>query len=425
MKQNFSAYLVIATCVAAVACSRVSEDIVFDEPLIVEEPSLESSSSRDAAAKPAPSREKRTSIPVRAGTLTAGDIDDALNLTAFKRMARKASKTLEMRDLTSGQSISLVLVGPQDTPAPGARVTLRRPGAAEPFYSGYTGVGGRLTVFPRLYGQKPLPKIELRAFDEFGQTPYIKLLNPDHYSKVVIPFNGGWKPDFLDLAFVLDTTGSMGDEMAWLTRDLFRIVDQARKVAPGVDIRFALVAYKDHGDTYVVRNYGFTRNRGTMRGWLRGEDAVGGGDYPEAAAQAMATAVDLNWRRGRGERLLFHFADAPPHREDVNQYMRAAKDAALQGVQIFGLGASGVATEAEYLMRQAAIVSGGRYLFLTDDSGVGYAHAEPSVSCYRVTQLSGLLRRVLMSELGGLRVEAPKKDVIRTVGTYRNGICLN
>ena len=42
-------------------------------------------------------------------------------------------------------------------------------------------------------------------------------------------------------------------------------------------------------------------------------------------------------------------------------------------------------------MRQAALVTNGRYLFLTDDSGVGLSHAEPNIACYRVTSLKSLL----------------------------------
>jgi hypothetical protein len=94
-------------------------------------------------------------------------------------------------------------------------------------------------------------------------------------------------------------------------------------------------------------------------------------------------------------------------------------------VQIFTLGASGVAQESEFLMRQASLVSGGRYLFLTDDSGVGNAHAEPSIPCYRVTKLSRLLTRILMSELTGERLEAAGGEVIREVGTYSGGVCRN
>ncbi len=71
-------------------------------------------------------------------------------------------------------------------------------------------------------------------------------------------------------SLVVDTTGSMADELEWLTRDLFRIVEQARKIKPDVDIRYGLITYRDQGDDYVVRNYGFTKNRREMRDWLRG-----------------------------------------------------------------------------------------------------------------------------------------------------------
>jgi len=120
-----------------------------------------------------------------------------------------------------------------------------------------------------------------------------------------------YAPDFLDLAFVVDTTGSMADELAWLTKDLKRLVRDAKRAAPGVDIRYGLVVYRDDGDAYVVKNYGFTKRQAQMQRWLKDQSAGGGGDYPEAAGRALKAAADLNWRRGRGERLLFHVADAP------------------------------------------------------------------------------------------------------------------
>ncbi|NNE78720.1 MAG: VWA domain-containing protein [Silicimonas sp.] len=240
-----------------------------------------------------------------------------------------------------------------------------------------------------------------------------------------VPKKAGWSPDFLDLVFVVDTTGSMADELDWLTRDLLGIVSAARRAAPGVDIRFGLIVYRDRGDDYVVRNFGFTDSGREMRRWLRNQRASGGGDYPEAAAEALQASAALNWRRGKGERLVFHVADAPPHTHRARAYLNAARALARQDVQLFGLGASGVAAESEFLMRQAAAMNNGRYLFLTDDSGVGHGHAEPTISCYRVTKLSGLVRRVLASELSGQRVEAKDRDVIREVGTYRRGRCLN
>jgi hypothetical protein len=266
--------------------------------------------------------------------------------------------------------------------------------------------------------------VDLRAFPS-GDGPVFRriLKTGDRRQPLDLPFVGRWTPDFLDLVFVVDATGSMGDELDWLKRDLRRMTKAARDTDPGLSIRYGLVMYRDQGDDFVVRNYGFTRRESQMLGWLRAQDASGGGDYPEAAAEALRTAVSLGWRRGQGERLLIHIADAPPHARDARAYSMAAAQAAERGIQIYGLGASGVGPEAEHLMREAALVTNGRYLFLTDDSAVGLGHAEPSVPCYRVTRLTNLMTRVLRSELTGRRHEPVGADVIREVGSYRAGVC--
>jgi hypothetical protein len=306
------------------------------------------------------------------------------------------------------------------------RLTLRSPGAADPFYSGYSGVDGNITVFPSVLGAGRLSSVELRAFPEGqGQALVTRISTSGGREHITLPFAGDWKPEFLDLAFVVDTTGSMGDELEWLTRELRGIVRAAQRSAPGVSVRYGLVVYRDNGDEYVVRNFGFTNRQSQMVAWLRQQQANGGGDYPEAAAAALQAGASLDWRRGKGERLMFHIADAPPHDRDARAYLAAARQAAKNGVQVFGLGASGVAAESEYLMRQAAVQTNGRYLFLTDDSGVGNGHAEPTISCYRVTKLNNLVVRVLRSELSGHRIEAPASAVIRSVGSYQSGVCRN
>lgn len=362
----------------------------------------------------------------RQGVITAADIDDSLNIGAFRRYIGKTARSTKLPQTNFTQPVLLQLIGRNGKPSPGVHVTLRKPGAHEPFYTGYSGVDGNVTVFPAVLGAGRVSSVELRAFaDGQGQGVVRKIVSSGIRKQVKLPFTGDWKPEFLDLAFVIDTTGSMADELDWLTRELRDIVKAARRSAPGVSIRYGLIVYRDQGDEYVVRNYGFTKQQSQMQSWLRAQTAAGGGDYPEAAADALAAGAGLNWRRGKGERLMFHIADAPPHDRDARAYLSAAKHAARQNVQVFGLGASGVAAESEYLMRQAALQTGGRYLFLTDDSGVGARHAEPTIACYRVTKLKNLMVRVLRSELSGHRIEAPKSDVIRSVGHYRQGACQN
>lgn len=357
----------------------------------------------------------------RRGVLTAGDIDDRLNLAAFDRYVRRTAGSVGLPQLGLGAPVMVQLLGPDGSPAPGARYTLRRPGGAEPFHSGYAGPDGQIVDFPMVLGAGALGTVEMRVFGAEGQEIARETVKTGKRHSLTLSQQAAWQPDFLDLVLVVDTTGSMGDEVAFLQKELIGVVRAAAARAPGLSVRYGLVAYRDHGDAYVVKTYGFTTRAAEMNGWLRGLQADGGGDYPEAAAAALRTGVAMPWRKGKGERIVIQIADAPPHAGDAGAYLRAAKTAAQAGVQVFTLGASGVAAESEYLMRQVSVATGGRYLFLTDDSGVGSSHAEPTVPCYRVTTLQSLLTRVLATELSGQRQEAGQ--VLREVGSYHAGVC--
>ncbi len=420
--------LALATTTVLTACAggsdfRTADELVLAEPVVEEAIALESPAEVAAISKRIPST--GTARP-RRGVLTAGDIDDGLNIAAFNRYQSRTARAERLPGINLSKPVLARVQTFDGAPAAGVRITLRRKGSDEPFYSGYSGVDGLVTVFPGAFGHGARGPVEMRAFPEGQGHPVVKVLSPNGVRHTVeVPSKAAWSPDFLDLAFVVDTTGSMGDELAWLTKELKSIIRQAKRAAPGVDIRYGLVVYRDKGDDYVVRNYGFTKRQSEIQGWLRAQSAQGGGDYPEAAAQALTAGAKLNWRRGKGERLMFHIADAPPHKRDARAYLDAARAAAAKGVQVFGLGASGVGPQSELLMRQAAIVSNGRYLFLTDDSGVGYGHAEPTFSCYQVSRLNDLMVRVLKSELSGRRVEAKPSQIIRRVGTYQRGVCRN
>ncbi|MDX8353766.1 vWA domain-containing protein [Cognatiyoonia sp. IB215182] len=361
----------------------------------------------------------------QAGVVTAGDVDDALNLTDFLRYQGQAAQELGLPAAALQRPVLAQLRGPDGAPAPGVRVTLRALGAARPFYDGYSVVEGLLTVFPAALGQTRLNAVEMRAFVGDADPVVTQLRTGTERQTVRLPSADGWAPDFLDLVFAVDTTGSMQDELDWLAQEIRQITRDAQRTVPGVDIRLGLIVYKAPADPYVVRSYGFTRSPREFARWVRSEQASGGAGGPEVVADALTAAVDMNWRRGRGERLLFQIGDEPPTEAKTELYYRAAARAAAEGIQVFSVAASGVDPHLEFLMRQGAAMTGGRYVFLTDDSGVGLAHAEPTISCYQVTRLNELLARILRSELSGLRIEAAPADVIRTVGSYQNGRCLN
>lgn len=158
-------------------------------------------------------------------------------------------------------------------------------------------------------------------------------------------------------------------EMAALLRRLHR-------EHPSLEIRWGLVVYRDQGDTYVARVHDFTDDFEAFQASLGRQSAGGGGDAPEAVHTAFAAAGQLRWRDAAVvSRVLLHLADAPAHREQTLEALRAADRLRTQGTAIYPIAASGVDVDAEFTMRTMAMFSGGQYVFLTDDSGVGNSHS--------------------------------------------------
>jgi tetratricopeptide (TPR) repeat protein len=126
----------------------------------------------------------------------------------------------------------------------------------------------------------------------------------------VLPLDG---PRSADVLFVVDTTGSMGDEIRELQNSLDEIVDDFR--GPDLDVQFGLVAFRDQGDEYVTRLFPFTDDVERFRSSLQSLRAKGGGDIPERGDQALFEGmVKLNWRPERTDRarVVILCGDAPP-----------------------------------------------------------------------------------------------------------------
>ena len=78
-----------------------------------------------------------------------------------------------------------------------------------------------------------------------------------------------------------------------------------------------------------------------------------------------------------------------------------------KGIKVFGVGASGLDTQGEYVQRQIAQYTGGRFVFLTyrqatnPASGPGRETVH-EVSNYSVDTLDRLIVRLVSEELGKL-----------------------
>lgn len=228
----------------------------------------------------------------------------------------------------------------------------------------------------------------------------------------------------IDIAFLLDTTGSMGDELAYLQKEIENIGGAVKSAFPGSDPRWGLVVYRDVVDPYVKRVFDFQSDIASFKSNLDAQSADGGGDYEEAADVGLQAMSNLTWRAGDGAaKLVFWVADAPHHVADTQTVVSAIDASRQKGVHIYPVAASGADDRTEYTMRSAAQITGGRYLFLTNDSGVGNDHKEPVVPCYFVTKLSDALVRMVALEMSGKYKEPDASEIVRIGGNPDNGRC--
>ena len=87
--------------------------------------------------------------------------------------------------------------------------------------------------------------------------------------------------------FILDTTGSMGDEITYLQKDFSAIAGEVSNE----NMTFSVNFYKDEGDDYVTRCNPFTDDVTDVQAKLNQEFADGGGDAPEAVAQILTETI--------------------------------------------------------------------------------------------------------------------------------------
>lgn len=372
---------------------------------------------------PRPTPDPRWRRP-QAGQLTAGEHDDLLNPELYVDYVRKSDLAQQVPDLPRLDTARVLMVTVKDRagrPVPFAVVELACADGSR--LNLKTMADGTVAFFPNM--------------DRLGNKVWVRAATAD-WREVSIASGqgglGGQRVDFtvaaqaqqvrkLDLMLAIDTTGSMGDEIRYLQSELQAIVGAIRQRHQGIDLRVGFVFYRDEGDDYVTATFPLNADVAAGQRELARHSANGGGDYPEAMEQALIRAAGQAWRPDAVKTMLL-VADAPPHDDKFGLTWRAAEHLRAKRVHIVPVAASGVADKAEYAMRAMAAATQSRYTFLTDDSGIGNAHAKPAIDCYLVTRLDTLLRRVIDSQLSGRRVEPGEQEVIRTVGQYENGRCI-
>ena len=182
----------------------------------------------------------------------------------------------------------------------------------------------------------------------------------------------------LDLAFAMDCTSSMGSYINSAKDNIRRIVEEIVACEKS-DVRLALVEYRDHppeDSTFVTRTHDFTKSAKTMKGWLDRCSAEGGGDCPEAVADALHDVLKLSWREG-ATKICVCISDAPPHGLDSSgdgfpngcpagiDPMAVTHQLAEKGITIYMVGCEPSICPYKDFFMAVAYITGGQYVPLT------------------------------------------------------------
>jgi hypothetical protein len=218
------------------------------------------------------------------------------------------------------------------------------------------------------------------------------------------------RPRVLDLGFLIDATGSMGDELRYVNREVEHIVGRIEQTAPGVRIRVGAVFYRDRTDEQRIDRIAFTTDAQSFASEMQRVVAMGGGDYPEDMNAGLDAAFNqLGWSDGNADRVLVVIADAPPQHYNDEQFTwhEAIAAASQRGIRILPVGASGADRTVEYLFRAMGTVTSTPYVYLTDDSGIGAPHMPADTDHVTVERFADLLTRLVISDLQGAGMHEP------------------
>jgi Mg-chelatase subunit ChlD len=277
-------------------------------------------------------------------------------------------------------------------------------------FEGRTYAGGQTIFLPGVLEVSPNVQ-QFRVVAEHGNASTETMLERGQQERLELTLEGEQTPEELrlDVLFLLDTTGSMSDELNRIQETIDSIAQRIDAFEPRPTLRLGLVAYRDVGDDYVTRDYNFTEDVAAFRDVLATFEADGGGDTPEALEAGLHQSIhNVQWS-DNGVRLIFLVADAGPqlHRHQDYTYLSDAQQAVAQGIKIYPIAASNTEPNAEYVFRQLAQQTMGSFIFLTYQAGEsGGAPGERrddleagTESQYTVERLDDLIVQVVQREL--------------------------
>jgi hypothetical protein len=139
----------------------------------------------------------------------------------------------------------------------------------------------------------------------------------------------------LDVALVVDSTGSMQNVIEEMRRRLDALTVTMQRLVPTA--RIGAVAFRDRGDQkiataprqsedFVVKWTDLTFNGRKVKTFLGGIVAEGGGDWEEAVKEGLETAMrQLKWRPD-AKKVIIIVGSSPPHAADIGTIRTLVSD---------------------------------------------------------------------------------------------------
>jgi Mg-chelatase subunit ChlD len=223
----------------------------------------------------------------------------------------------------------------------------------------------------------------------------------------------------LEMVFVLDTTGSMSGLLEGAKQRIWGIVNDVMRQDSHPAVRVGLVAYRDHGDTYVTQVLPLTEDLDKVYSTLMDYRADGGGDTPEDVRAAMSDALSkTGWRQDNSQtaQVMFLVGDAPPHDDYPNEPDTAvtASKAISRGIIVNTI-QCGAMTETTPVWEQIAQRGQGRYFAIPQDGGVQVITTPYDA---KLTELGNKLGQTYLAYGGG---DGPAGDKYRLDQTTAQG----
>lgn len=357
------------------------------------------------AAPPMESEEwDRSAADQQNANLRAGSVDDNQQWDDYLLYRiRFADWGYAVHDVDVTERVILRAVTPSGAPVLGAAVSIQVSGTE--MASLRTHADGQALFFPARFlsdNDRSFTVVMTKGQASVSR----ELERGSHTEEFILDAPSTSQPVQLDIQFLIDVTGSMSDEIQQLKENMIRISSEIESLPSEPDARFAMTIYRDRGDEFVSRSFEFTPDVEYFTRELEKVQADGGGDYPESLNEGFHNTLTLpEWRVEDTVSLLFILADAPPHL-DYAQDFDYAEDIFLaneMGVKVYPIASSGLDDQGEYILRQLAQISGGKFLFLTYGAdGAPGDDTTHHVDEYSVLSLDELVVRMVSEELAAL-----------------------